>query len=205
MFPLGSHDQGAGAGDRRRARASPSPPSPTRTTSASSPTATPAASSPGELGSPPGPGRRRRHRRDGGGARGHLRVHRRAAPRAGRRASGDQRPRYVLGIEPVSPHRDRSAPPTSPAWTRCGTGVPTWTGAAPELPFAAQVQLRAHAAAGGLRGERRRRTAACGSRSPTEQRGVAPGQSAVLYEPDPERGDRVLGQAAVATAGHGRA
>jgi tRNA-specific 2-thiouridylase len=30
-----------------------------------------------------------------------------------------------------------------------------------------------------------------------EQRGVAPGQSAVLYEPDPERGDRVLGQAAM--------
>ena len=33
-----------------------------------------------------------------------------------------------------------------------------------------------------------------------EQRGVAPGQSAVLYEPDAERGDRVLGQAAVRTA-----
>jgi tRNA-uridine 2-sulfurtransferase len=32
------------------------------------------------------------------------------------------------------------------------------------------------------------------------QRGVAPGQSAVLYEPDAERGDRVLGQAAVAGA-----
>ena len=27
-----------------------------------------------------------------------------------------------------------------------------------------------------------------------EQRGVAPGQSAVLYEPDAERGDRVLGR-----------
>jgi tRNA-specific 2-thiouridylase len=33
-----------------------------------------------------------------------------------------------------------------------------------------------------------------------QQRGVAPGQSAVLYEPDAERGDRVLGQAAVRTA-----
>ncbi len=29
------------------------------------------------------------------------------------------------------------------------------------------------------------------------ERGVAPGQSAVLYEPDAQRGDRVLGQAAV--------
>jgi tRNA-uridine 2-sulfurtransferase len=34
-----------------------------------------------------------------------------------------------------------------------------------------------------------------------QQRGVAPGQSAVLYEPNAERGDRVLGQAAVETAG----
>ena len=32
-----------------------------------------------------------------------------------------------------------------------------------------------------------------------DQRGVAPGQSAVLYAPDPERGDRVLGQGAVAS------
>ena len=33
-----------------------------------------------------------------------------------------------------------------------------------------------------------------------QQRGVAAGQSAVLYEPDAERGDRVLGQAAVRAA-----
>jgi tRNA-specific 2-thiouridylase len=67
------------------------------------------------------------------------------------------------------------------------------------VPFAAQVQLRAHAAPvgcqvvagddGGLR-----------LVLAEEQRGVAPGQSAVLYEPDPERGDRVLGQAAVRSA-----
>ena len=66
-------------------------------------------------------------------------------------------------------------------------------------PFAAQVQLRAHATPvacevtrgddGGLR-----------IALAEEQRGVAPGQSAVLYEPDAERGDRVLGQAAVETA-----
>jgi len=34
----------------------------------------------------------------------------------------------------------------------------------------------------------------------SQQRGVAPGQSAVLYEPAAERVDRVLGQAAVRTA-----
>jgi tRNA-specific 2-thiouridylase len=34
-----------------------------------------------------------------------------------------------------------------------------------------------------------------------DQRGVAPGQSAVLYEPDAQRGDRVLGQGPVVRAG----
>jgi len=85
------------------------------------------------------------------------------------------------------------------AVTEVRTGVPTWTGPVPELPFAAQVQLRAHAAPvdcevvaddGGLRID-----------LAAEQRGVAPGQSAVLYLPDPVRGDLVLGQAAVRTAG----
>jgi tRNA-uridine 2-sulfurtransferase len=62
------------------------------------------------------------------------------------------------------------------------------------------VQLRAHGAAvpcevsageeGGLRIVLAER-----------QRGVAPGQSAVLYTPDAERGDRVLGQGAVLLAG----
>jgi tRNA-specific 2-thiouridylase len=34
-----------------------------------------------------------------------------------------------------------------------------------------------------------------------EQRGVAPGQSAVLYEPDARHGDRVLGQGPVVRTG----
>ena len=46
---------------------------------------------------------------------------------------------------------------------------------------------------------RRRTTAGCASPWTTQQRGVAPGQSAVLYEPDPVRGDRVLGQGTVVT------
>jgi tRNA-specific 2-thiouridylase len=80
------------------------------------------------------------------------------------------------------------------------TGVPTWTGPAPELPFTAAVQLRAHGAPvacavsgtgeGGLRIEFAER-----------QRGVAPGQSAVLYAPDADRGDQVLGQGTVLRAG----
>jgi tRNA-uridine 2-sulfurtransferase len=114
-------------------------------------------------------------------------------------AAGDQRPRYVLGIEPVT--RTVTVGTADQAGVReVRTGTPTWTGAAPELPFDAEVQLRAHGAPvacrvtagadGGLRLE-----------LAGEQRGVAPGQSAVLYAPDPARGDRVLGQGAVLTTG----
>jgi tRNA-specific 2-thiouridylase len=113
--------------------------------------------------------------------------------------AGDQRPRYVLGIEPVT--RTVTVGTAEQASVEeVLTGPPTWTGPVPELPFSAQVQLRAHGAAvacqvrgsgdGGLRIE-----------LAEPQRGVAPGQSAVLYAPDAERGDRVLGQGAVLRAG----
>ena len=111
---------------------------------------------------------------------------------------GDQRPRYVLAIEPVS--RTVTIGTADVAGiAEVRTAAPTWTGEAPELPFRAEVQLRAHGTPvacevttdgeGGLR-----------ILLDDEQRGVAPGQSAVLYEPDALRGDRVLGQAPVRTA-----
>ncbi|MCW2637249.1 MAG: mnmA [Blastococcus sp.] len=112
-------------------------------------------------------------------------------------SAGDQRPRYVLGIEPVS----RTVTIGTADLAGIGevrTAVPSWTGGQPALPFRAEVQLRAHGAPvpcevtsagdGGLR-----------ILLDDEQRGVAAGQSAVLYEPDPDEGDRVLGQAAVRT------
>ena len=113
--------------------------------------------------------------------------------------AGDQRPRYVLGIEPVT--RTVTVGTADQAEVdEVVTGTPTWTGPVPELPFTAQVQLRAHGTPvpcqvtagedGGLR-------IALAER----QRGVAPGQSAVLYAPDAARGDRVLGQGAVLRAG----
>ena len=112
---------------------------------------------------------------------------------------GDQRPRYVLGIEPVS--RTVTIGTAEQAEVdEVLTGVPSWTGPVPELPFNASVQLRAHGAPvpcsvigtedGGLR-----------IALSVRQRGVAPGQSAVLYAPDAERGDRVLGQGTVLRAG----
>jgi tRNA-specific 2-thiouridylase len=110
-------------------------------------------------------------------------------------AVGDQRPRYVLSIEPVS--RTVTVGTAELAGVDVvRTAPPTWTAAAPALPLRAQVQLRAHSSPvdcevtaapdGGLE-----ITVA------EPQRGVAPGQSAVLYAPDPVRGDRVLGQGTV--------
>jgi tRNA-specific 2-thiouridylase len=109
---------------------------------------------------------------------------------------GDQRPRYVLGIEPVSGTVTIGTAELATV-TEVVTAAPTWTGDRPGFPLAAEVQLRAHGApvpcevrpddAGGLQ-----------ILLAEPQRGVAPGQSAVLYEPDPRNGDRVLGQGPIA-------
>ncbi len=110
-------------------------------------------------------------------------------------AVGDSRPRYVLGIEPVS----RTVTIGTAELAGVGevrTAAPTWTGAAPELPLDAEVQLRAHGTAVPCRvtaGDDGGLTLVLAA----EQRGVAPGQSAVLYAPDAERGDLVLGQGTV--------
>ena len=110
-------------------------------------------------------------------------------------AAVDQRPRYVLAIEPVT--RTVTIGTAEQAGVdEVVTAAPSWTGAVPVLPLRAQVQLRAHGTPvpctvsatgdGGLH-----------LALDVQQRGVAPGQSAVLYAPDPERGDRVHGQGTV--------
>jgi tRNA-specific 2-thiouridylase len=110
-------------------------------------------------------------------------------------AVGDQRPRYVLSIEPVS--RTVTVGTADLAGVDVvRTGPPTWTGPAPRLPLRAEVQLRAHGTAvacevtAGVDGGLELALA-------EPQRGVAPGQSAVLYAPDPVLGDLVLGQGTV--------
>ncbi len=112
-------------------------------------------------------------------------------------AAGDSRPRYVLGIEPVTRTVTIGTADLAGVST-VRTGVPTWTGPVPSLPLRAEVQLRAHATPVGCL------VSASDDglvlELDMEQRGVAPGQSAVLYEPDPVRGDRVLGQGAVVAA-----
>ena len=110
----------------------------------------------------------------------------------------DARPRYVLGIEPIT--RTVTVGTADRAGVRVvRTGRPTWTGPTPVLPFAAEVQLRAHGTP--VSCEVRAEDGGLVLVLAQEQRGVAPGQSAVLYEPDPVRGDRVLGQARIETAG----
>ena len=99
-------------------------------------------------------------------------------------AVGDQRPRYVLGIEPVSRTvTDRHRRPRRRS-TRCAPARPPGPVPAPALPFAGRG-----AAAGARRARSPARSTADGDGGlrialAEEQRGVAPGQSAVLYEPD---------------------
>ena len=110
-------------------------------------------------------------------------------------AVGDSRPRYVLGIEPVTRTVTIGTADLAGV-SEVRTAPPTWTCPAPALPFRAEVQLRAHGTPvpcevtagddGGLR-----------LLLGTRQRGVAPGQSAVLYAPDADLGDLVLGQGTV--------
>jgi tRNA-specific 2-thiouridylase len=112
-------------------------------------------------------------------------------------ALGDSRPRYVLGIEPVS--RTVTIGTAELAGiSSVRTSPPSWAGPAPSLPLRAEVQLRAHGTPVGCE------VSADGDglliTLDAQQRGVAPGQSAVLYEPDPQLGDRVLGQGAVLAA-----
>ena len=103
--------------------------------------------------------------------------------------SADGRPRYVLGVEPVS-RTVRVGAAEQLAVTGLTAERPVWTGAPRALPLVCEVQLRAHgathpatvqAAGGGW-------SLALG----VPARGVAPGQAAVLYD-----GDRVLGSATV--------
>lgn len=104
--------------------------------------------------------------------------------------AADGRPRYVLAVEPVS--RTVSVGPAEALDTyRLEARRPVWTAAELPLPLACEVQLRAHGSVlpalvepvdGGW-------SLALGAPA----RGVAPGQTAVLYD-----GDRVLASATVA-------
>jgi len=97
-------------------------------------------------------------------------------------------PRYVLSIEPVS-RTVTVGPATALDVSTVLTGVPVWS-VPRALPMDCSVQLRAHGMVHGCR------VSADGTgwsvALTTPARGVAPGQTAVLYD-----GDTVLGSATI--------
>ena len=113
------------------------------------------------------------------------------------RPAADGRPRYVLGIEPVS-GTVRVGPAEALDVHVVEAREPVWSaGVAPGDPVVCTVQVRAH---GGL---------APATAYPSggdlrvelgePLRGVAPGQAVALYRPDPA-GDVVLGSATITAA-----
>ena len=129
------------------------------------------------------PARRRR-------ARGRVRLHRRAAPRACTASPGRRRRAALRAVHP--------ARPTTPWWsarascwtsTRSHAAPPVWTAGRAGVEFECDVQLRAHGTvtpAAVTRRRRRRSSPGCDG----TQRGVAAGQALVIYD-----GDTVLGSA----------
>jgi tRNA-uridine 2-sulfurtransferase len=109
----------------------------------------------------------------------------------------DGRPRYVLAIEPASATVRVGPAEALDVWT-IDAAAPVWSAdRVPERPLRCQVQVRAH---GGLAPAV---AYAAGESVRIELdeplRGVAPGQAAVLYRPDPG-GDVVLGSARITAA-----
>jgi tRNA-specific 2-thiouridylase len=106
------------------------------------------------------------------------------------RPAPDGRPRYVLSIEPVS--QTVTVGPREELTVDRLDGIrPRWCGAAPEGPLEGSVQLRAH-------GEEHRARVTVAGESVTVElhdpaQGIAPGQSAVVYD-----GTRVVGSCTIA-------
>jgi len=110
--------------------------------------------------------------------------------------SADGRPRYVLAVEPVS-RTVTVGPAEALEVGRVTTGAPVWTTREHELPLRCSVQLRAH----GQVHDTLVRRGAAGWELELDHpaRGVAPGQTAVLYD-DAGPDAAVLGSATVAAA-----
>ena len=113
------------------------------------------------------------------------------------RPAADGRPRYVLGIEPVSGTVTVGPAEALDVRTIAAERAVWSAGSAPAAPVGCTVQARAH---GGLAPATVRVE---GSDLRVELgeplRGVAPGQAVALYRPDPD-GDVVLGSATITAA-----
>jgi tRNA-uridine 2-sulfurtransferase len=115
------------------------------------------------------------------------------------RPAADGQPRYVLGVSPVTRTVTVGTAADLDARTVV-TGRPTWCSAPPSLPVSAVVQLRAHGEPIPAQVEATPGDTGLRLRLLSPARGVAPGQTAALYD-----GDRVLGSATVERAESGAA
>lgn len=106
----------------------------------------------------------------------------------------DGRPRYVTEIDPDTATVRVGAADDLDVWTLTGERPIFTSGVAPDGPIECQVQVRAH---GGIEeGVAELRDGRLVVELRTPLRGVAPGQTMVLYRPDPA-GDEVLGSATI--------
>ena len=113
------------------------------------------------------------------------------------RPAADGRPRYVLGIEPVS-GTVRVGPAEALDVTTIAAGRAVWSaGRAPSGPVDCTVQVRAHG--GVVPATVHVRGSDLHVELAAPLRGVAPGQAVALYRPDAD-GDVVLGSATIGAA-----
>jgi tRNA-specific 2-thiouridylase len=113
----------------------------------------------------------------------------------------DGRPRYVTSIDAENGTVHVGDASDLDVWNLVGER-PVFTAGSPlDGPVECEVQVRAHGGIAGAVAEVRDGTIVATLRSPL--RGVATGQTMVLYRPDPE-GDEVLASATIAVADHQR-
>ncbi len=106
----------------------------------------------------------------------------------------DGRPRYVTGIDADSGTVHVGDAAALDIWTLTGDRPVFTSGVAPSGPVECVVQVRAHGGIADGVAELRDGRWAVDLRAPL--RGVAPGQTMVLYRPDPN-GDEVIGSATI--------
>ena len=109
----------------------------------------------------------------------------------------DGRPRYVTGIDAATATVQVGDVADLDVHTLYGEAPVFTSGVAPRGPLECEVQVRAHGGITGAVAELHGGELVVELRSPL--RGVAPGQTAVLYRPDPA-GDEVLGSATIRAA-----
>jgi tRNA-specific 2-thiouridylase len=106
----------------------------------------------------------------------------------------DGRPRYVTGIDAESGTVHVGGATALDIWTLTGDRPVCTSGIAPSGPVECAVQVRAHGGIADGVAELRDGQWTVDLRAPL--RGVAPGQTMVLYRPDPD-GDEVIGSATI--------